>query len=362
MQEIILEKLKDYKIPILDIPFIDRVEEIIQILDWTERARAWTYVIYGPWGCGKSELMRALTHVTNKIEKYYTIYINLAKEQREEIIKTRDRDLKEIIKIISETAGTLGRIIELAYEFIRELAKKLKLYKKHLILIIDEAHRGALRRVEIIPSILEEELRKAIQDIEVEKISIILTTSEQTYVERIMKNEGKYITTLLTWNLDKTHAENLAQTLGISQNETKKIVEICDSSPRLIIDYKIIYRENIELLIGDLIDKVTTAIIEYIRKTEKTKEETIKELETYIENIDEIEYTKIYNTLLKHNIIIKLTQKTITKIPQEEHIGKRIAYQLKTYKKIIETITKQKTINITPKQVLKHFHTTPQKK
>ncbi len=68
----LLQSLHSYNITDIDVNFVNRDLEFMNILNFLENSYTNIIVLYCPWGCGKTELSRAIIYVFEK----YDIYTN----------------------------------------------------------------------------------------------------------------------------------------------------------------------------------------------------------------------------------------------------------------------------------------------
>ena len=122
----VIEKLRNYKIPELNIHFINREYEIEQLLNRVVNLEiSWIHVIYGSWGCGKSEFFRAFTQCSNFTDDYIIIYVDLTETELIKAIHFPEVNLKNFIVKVVEELGSPLSIVPQTYLFISKIIENL---------------------------------------------------------------------------------------------------------------------------------------------------------------------------------------------------------------------------------------------
>lgn len=339
--------LQEYIVPDLNIPFIDRENEAEQILKWlTETETPWNHVIYGPWGCGKTELMKALAYTLQKEENITAIYIDLTKQELETSILTKT-DIKQALidaaKTLLETHLKIPANLTKTLEY---LHKKISLKNKYLMLIIDEL-TATLNRYKIsirdYISALDKQIYEIKNQFKLKNIIAIIVTSEQTAVFHFMREEGKSLTVHQLWHLPRQHFTELCRKLGAPENKINELWQLTGGSPRAIKEIKTVYNWNTE----QWLQGIRRVCIDIYLRVKNTPLETY--LKKIVENIDETippgtqllrQEEKLTLELYQQNIITPVQPpiKQLTPLPKENWIGKHHAWQLPAYPKILKQL------------------------
>ena len=363
----IIQALHDYTVPDLGIKFVNREQEtekilsnIIKLNQPTHPTNSLIHVITGPWGCGKTELFKALTQATNKIrelkERTLTLYINLSEEEIDKACTPTPNPISQTIKETTRTIlkDHLKTLLHL-YTPIRALHDRLHIKEKKIIITFDEATRS-LEKYKIPIRDLIAGLSKKIYDIAWEynaEIHTILLTSEQTAIEHFSKQLGKNMTIHLLWNLQKTHIPPILKALK-SPIDTQTAWKITGGNPREI--YKIhLHQWNLKPYIEEQIATHKQLLRKYTREKRENPTQTLTELAPLLDNIDDLDTHPIWDTLIQNNITIYIDARyrKISQPPTNtEWIGKRIAFQTPIHYHILKTMTTRKTTDITPQQIL----------
>ena len=121
-----IEGVKGYVVPDLGIGFVDREFEVGKLLGEYVRGRGYEHlmVVTGPWGCGKSQFARALTHALSKVGNYIAVYVDLTQEEVSKVIYPLRYGVSEVLtKLISEVLGDVAKIPLYLYQLFTELRR-----------------------------------------------------------------------------------------------------------------------------------------------------------------------------------------------------------------------------------------------
>ena len=332
--------------------------DLIRYPDYIDPTNSFNIVISGPWGCGKTEFMRALTYSLSKIEDFLIMYMNLPKSYvKEEFYATTDINIIQVIEeFITSTLGIRSKIITCIYDLINYLSKRFKLKDKRLIIILDEVV-NSIKQIGLTIRDLVTGLSKEIYDIAWKfhcQIHTILVTSEQTALYEFKREEGKNLLIYQIWHLNKDSFIRILQEINCPIDH-KLIVELSGYCPRIVHELKIL-NWNLEKWISKIIENVQVTLKKCIRELGKNIQEVIKELLNTIENVDKIEYTKLWDYLLENNIVTPLFNKWLSNKPSKDTwIGDYVAYKIPAYYYVIKTIVNKRSIDITIQDILKEI-------
>ncbi len=354
--------LSSYIVPDLNIPFVDRTSEFKSLLDLFQREVSWIHVLTGPWGCGKTEFARAVTHCLSNDSKFIILYTNLTESEIDKALSPTHRELSKILNtLIRDVLHDVLKIPLSLYTVLEYIKQRIELRDKTFIVIIDEITRS-LETYKLSIRDYVSGLSKKIYEIEREykcKTHVLLLTSDQTAAEFFDREQGKNLTLYLMWNLDKDSTFRLLEELSCS-TDFEIVWKLTGGNPREICVLKIVYGWNIE--------KWLESKIEYCREVFlKARDlDQASVLKLVVENIDEVpsyspemEFLPRYvliNMLYRLNIIIRVDARLskISKLPNEPWIGKRRAFQQPVYYWILRTIL-TKGMDITPRDVLRNI-------
>ena len=348
----VIEKLKDYRIPIpirlttkffelerSEIEFIDREYEVERLFkNVFSNVLSWNFVIYGPWGCGKTEFARALTYTLNQFDDFQVIYVNLAEEEYSRIFVHVKKDVKQyLISLIETSFGEVGKLVLNLYMLFQNLIEKIKLQDKHLIFIIDEITRS-LNRYKIsirdFISSMDKKVHEVRNLINSRTFYTIILTSEQTAVNYFIRESGKSLNVYMMWHLPKNDFEKLLEELNCPL-DFDEVWKISGGCPRVAIELAYL-NWNVETWLNRVRTNIRSIIDELyaegINVLEILKNTNLKP--------DEIARTKLLNKFLEKNLLIFLPSREfiISKFVSnnEEWIGNSWAWQLPVYMKIFE--------------------------
>jgi len=363
MWEKATKRLSKYTIPGLKINFINRELEFIKLINWvTQSEIPWNFVVYGPWGCGKSEFARAFTWSLRETEDINVIYINLAEELTDIILFSKPEIEKYVKSIFKELFNKYIDVVLNLYKLIKNVHKHINLRGTRVIIIVDEVKKALNTYGETIEYLItnaESTIRRSTVELHLKSMNIIFITSEQTLIENIFKYEGKSLTTLMMWHLPKREFLKLLTSLKIPREMHETATKLSGGCPRTAIELKRVYTNDVELWLIGIIEKVITTLVKYSRTHNKTIDEIINELKAVVDNVDKITLTKAYDILLENNIITPLTvkYKHLSTIEENPSIGKRVAFQIPAYYYCIKAIVKNNSFDILTKDILNEVNT-----
>ncbi|NPA22904.1 MAG: AAA family ATPase [Crenarchaeota archaeon] len=322
------------------------------MIEWLSRSgRVWNFTIYGPWGSGKSEFARAFTWSMKNKNENIVLYLDLSREKSDIVLLSDYDKSKLIIEVIKTSLGKLGEIILKMYKVIRKIVEICKLENHRFIIFIDEVkhvlhyHSDS---IEYLVSSAENVARDCVRDLNLKSINIIFITSEQTLVRDFLKCEGKFLTTLLFWHLDREGFFKLMKNLDFHDEHIINILyKLSGGCPRLAIDFIKMYRRDITLLVLDYVDRFMRALLKYLRVSGKYFDDILKEFKLILDNVDNVELCGIYDIFLEHNITIPLVPsfKHLSQV-QGDYVGKRAGFQLPLYYYITRLIFEKGSIDI----------------
>ena len=338
----VFRRINQYIIPELNIRFINRKFELRKLIDWIWKIDIpWNFIIYGPWGCGKSEFFKALTYAFSEIEDVVIFYFDLVRERLDFILTSLTR-LKHTVLDLVKNLHTLTHIAITLYELIKDIHKRFSLKGRRVIVILDEVKKvKTLLNIESEHFItyLEKCVRELKNDLRLENIHVIVLTSELTMLKEFKKFEGKFNTILQFWHIPEDEAIKLIDQLGIKQELLPELNYYVNGCPRRIIEFCKIYQQDLQLWKLSLIEHVYSTIIEFCRKFQVLPIEIFEKLKDMLNSgIDLIETTPYFDILLENNIMtfLEMGYKRLSRIPENKPwIGNRIAFQLPIYYEVL---------------------------
>ncbi len=343
-------KIKEYEIPELRINFVDREFEIEKLLNQILNMEiSWNFIIYGPWGCGKSTFLKALTHALNDVEELVVMYIDLTEEELTKTLYLPKLELeKEVVKIVQDIGGHLAVIVRF-YEFMKKFIEKVRLKRKKFIIVVDEITKSLEHyRISIrdFVSSMDRKIHEIVKELDLDKIFPIIITSDQTAVEMFNRESGKSLSVLMMWHLREESFRELLSQLKCPSNIIEDVIELSGCCPRIAIDLKYRYNWNLNIWKREIVEKIKSIIWRYSLETGRVIEKVIdEELDS---NPDNQAFKPIAKMFIQNNILIFLKHEDarISNVRKEEWVGNMFAWQIPIYMKIIETIKKQKKLNV----------------
>ncbi len=360
----VINRLQTYLVPDLNINFINRdheVEALFRILKLgkeIEPANSLNLVITGPWGCGKTEFARALTNALKFDEDFIVIYMNLPKSpiKEEFFIPTSSEIIESIEELVTSFIGDRAKLLFHVYEIVKNLAKRVKLRNKFLLIFFDEV-TVSLAKFSVNVSELIAGLSKEIYSIAWKyycQVHIILLTSEQAVMKYFKREEGKNFLIYGIWHLSENDFYKLLRSINCPIDK-KLVWKVSGGCPRIAYELKI-RNWDIENLINDKIKHLKECLASYCKTFKVSINHLIREIERWLHNLDELSFYPSWDFLVSGNIVINLPTKWLDKKPSYSYwIGYNNAFQIPLYYWILKVISEEKSLNISAQDVLSYI-------
>ena len=346
--------------------FVDRRREVKAVLDEKEKVvlNGMITVLYGPRGCGKTSLFKALHEVVTSIGDVGVDVVVVGSE-REAWRAEKLYAPKTLNDVMREVEGTLGFKVTSTGEVISSItvyaSKLISLIvgyiaymlrgKRKVIIVLDEVKADSDERLAELRGWLEgfaNSLKWDAGKYWVEKggsISVIVLTSD-ALVSKIRYKVGSKVNWALIWNLPYDAMVDLSKQLELNI-DSKLLWRLTGGNPRALMNIKTVGLEKwIEVEVLGRIWKV-------IKESGGTTRTNIwDKLRVVVENIDDGE-AELLKTMEEHNVItFKGGSTVISDIPEEEWVGKYYAYQIPAYHHALKVITARRSLHVTPKDVI----------
>ena len=351
--------------------FVDRELEVEKIIDEHERAvlGGMVNVLYGPKGCGKTTLFRAL-HFATEVEDVDIDILYIAKEYEEApqyarlyIPKTLGEILREVASAISGSVEigyggsgtisasiTLFRAVKVAIELIAKRLRK----RRRVFIVVDEVKADSEESLSNFRSWLEEfandvgYINLDYKDRTGGSIVVVALVSDALIAE-IRHVIGPKATWSFIWNLPRKAIEELVEELHLNIS-TDTLWRLTGGNPRAL---QAIATQGLEKWFKE-------EILENIRNLYRdalemfgNKEAVWRELEITTHNIDEARMS-LLRSMLRRNIAIYIGAATpLSELPTSvPWIKEDFAYQLPAYYHTLRTMVNKKSIDVTLDNVL----------
>jgi AAA+ ATPase superfamily predicted ATPase len=351
--------------------FVDRELEVEKIIDERERAvlGGMVNVLYGPKGCGKTTLFRAL-HFATEVEDVDIDILYIVKEYEEApqyarlyIPKTLSEILREVASAVSGSVEigyggsgtisasiTLFRAVKVAIELI---AKRLRKRRK-VFIVVDEVKADSEESLSNFRSWLEEfandvgYINLDYKDRTGGSIVVVALVSDALIAE-IRHVVGPKATWSFIWNLPIKALEELVEELHLNIS-TDTLWRLTGGNPRAL---QAIATQGLEKWFKEEILKNIRNLYRDALEMFGNKEAVWRELEITTHNIDEARMS-LLRSMLRRNIAIYIGAATpLSELPTSvPWIKEDFAYQLPAYYHTLRTMVSKKSIDVTLDNVL----------
>jgi energy-coupling factor transporter ATP-binding protein EcfA2 len=346
--------------------FVDRVREAKAILDEGEKAvlNGMITVLYGPKGCGKTSLFKALHDIVTSMEDADTDVVIVGSEKeawRAEKLyapKSLGEILKEVkgilgfdISLTGEVTSSLAvdatKIISLMVGYIAQMLRS----KRKIVIVLDEVKADSSERLAEFRGWLEgfaNTLKWDAGKYWMEKggsISVVALTSD-ALVSEIRYMVGSKVNWALIWNLPYNAMVELAEQLSLSV-DAELLWRLTGGNPRALVGIKVAGLKGwIDL---DVLGRVWRVI----KEAGGTARASIwDELKVVTDSIDD-GGAGLLKIMEKHNIAVFIGGSTkISDIPKEEWVGRYYAYQIPAYYYALKAMVARRSLHVTPDDIL----------
>jgi energy-coupling factor transporter ATP-binding protein EcfA2 len=347
--------------------FVDRVREAKAILDESEKAvlNGMITVLYGPKGCGKTSLFKALHEIVTSMEDA-DVDVVLVGSEKEAWRAEKLYAPKSLNDILREVKGILGfnvtstgevasslaidatKIISLMVGYIAQMLRS----KRKIVIVLDEVKADSSERLAEFRGWLEgfaNTLKWDAGKYWMEKggsISVVALTSD-ALVSEIRYKVGFKVNWALIWNLPYNAMVELAEQLNLSV-DAELLWRLTGGNPRALTSIR---SRGLELwLRADVVD-VLARIVEGLRG--EWRGDVWSEITEAVSNIDDASF-RLKIALLKHNVLIYTggVYAYISDIPKEEWVGRYYAYQIPAYYYALKAMVARRSLHVTPDDIL----------
>jgi energy-coupling factor transporter ATP-binding protein EcfA2 len=346
--------------------FVDRVREARAVLDEGEKAvlNGMITVLYGPKGCGKTSLFKALHDIVTSMQDA-DIDVVIVSSEKEAWRAEKLYAPKSLGDILKEVKGILGfdiastgevkstlaidatKIISLMVGYIARMLRS----KRKIVIVLDEVKADSSERLAEFRGWLEgfaNTLKWDAGKYWVEKggsISVVALTSD-ALVSEIRYKVGSKVNWALIWNLPYNAMIELAEQLNLSI-DPELLWRLTGGNPRALVGIKVAGLKGwIDL---DVLGRVWRVI----KEAGVTARASIwDELKVVTDSIDD-GGAGLLNIMEKHNIAVFIGGSTkISDIPKEEWVGRYYAYQIPAYYYALKAMVARRSLHVTPDDIL----------
>ena len=347
--------------------FVDRVREAKAILDESEKAvlNGMITVLYGPKGCGKTSLFKALHEIVTSMEDADVDVVIVGSEKeawRAEKLYT-PKSLGEILK---EVKGILGfnitstgevtsslaidatKIISLMVGYTAQLLKS----RRKVIIVLDEVKADSSEGLAEFRGWLEGFANTLLWNAGkywMEKggsISVVALTSD-AMVKEIRNKVGSKVNWALIWNLPYNAMVELAEQLSLSI-DAELLWRLTGGNPRALVNIKVAGLK--EWVKSDVIRRLVDALED--ASTSIPEDRLWVEVERAVDNID-VAHVHFKTAMLKHNVAVYVAGgMPISELPREDWVREYYAYQMPAFYHALKVALARRSPYVTPDDVI----------
>jgi hypothetical protein len=369
----IISAVKNYRTP-LGVKFVDRELEVEKVINEEEKAifNGMINVLYGPKGCGKTTLFRALQS-TIELEDLGVDVLYAAGEYEETPQLINLYIPKTLGEVFKEIASTIGGSIEVGFRdlnvisapitffkaakvIVESIVKKLR-KKRRVIVVIDEVRADSEEHLSNFRGWLEVfandigYINLDYKDKTGGSIAIIALVSDALVAE-IRHIIGPKVTWSFMWNLPRKAVKELAEELHLNI-DIDTLWKLTGGNPRAL---HVIAIQGVEKWFKEEILKDVRNLYRDALEIFRDREVTWRELERATCNIDDASIS-LLRSMLRRNMAIYIGAATpLSELPiNEPWIKEDYAYQIPAYYYTLRTMISKKSINITLNSVLNNL-------
>jgi len=367
--ERIVTRLEGHPLPLpvhAPLRFVDRVREAKAILDESEKAvlNGMITVLYGPKGCGKTSLFKALYEVVTSMDIDVDVVIVGSEKEawRAEKLyapKTLSDILREVKGILGFNISSTGevtsslavdatKIISLMVGYTAQLLKS----RRKVIIVLDEVKADSSERLAEFRGWLEGFANTLLWDAGkywMEKggsISVVALTSD-AMVKEIRNKVGSKVNWALIWNLPYNAMVELAEQLNLSV-DAELLWRLTGGNPRALVNIKVAglkewVKSDVIRRLVDVLEDASTSIPE---------DRLWVEVERAVDNID-VAHVHLKTAMLRHNVAVYVAGSVpISELPGEDWVGEYYAYQMPAFYHALKVALARRSPYVTPDDVI----------
>jgi energy-coupling factor transporter ATP-binding protein EcfA2 len=352
---------------VLEFNFVDRELEVRRLLDPGEGVivGGWITVLYGPKGCGKTELFKALSSTVASLGDV-DVDIVIVSSEREAWRVERlyaPRSLAEVARGVIESLGgsievqaggswevkgfvPLDKLVSLLVGYIAYRLGR----RRNAIIVVDEVRADGTDGLSEFRGWLEgysNQLRYDDHRFWRDKggsIAVVTLTSDAV-VKEVRSRVGSKVNWAHMWNLDPGSLGWLARRLNIDV-DVDTLWRLTGGNPRALVRIRV---DGLKRWVEEEVLAVVRELLDEARR--ELGERLWDELRVAVENIDEADYS-LKQLMLKHNIILYITGYKVSELPRERWVGGRYAYQIPAYYHALKLMVERANAKVTVEELL----------
>jgi len=352
---------------VLEFNFVDRELEVRRLLDPGEGVivGGWVTVLYGPKGCGKTELFKALSSTVASLSDVDVDIVIVGSEREAWRVERlyAPRSLAEVASAVIESLGgsievqaggswevkgfvPLDKLVSLLVGYIAYRLGR----RRNAIIVVDEVRADSPGRLSEFRGWLEgysNQLRYDDHRFWRDKggsIAVVTLTSD-AMVKEVRSRVGPKVNWAYMWNLDPGSLGELARRLNIDV-DVDTLWRLTGGNPRALVRIRVDglrrwVEEEVLAVVRELLDEAMRELGERLWD----------ELRVAVEELDEADYS-LKQSMLKHNIILYTTGYKVSELPRERWVGERYAYQIPAYYHALKLMVERANAKVTVEELL----------
>ncbi len=311
--------------------FVDRIDELSELMRIAERGFYPVLYVFGPEGCGKTRLVREFIEEIG--DEYLTLYVDArGSGSLEDVIIPFKAVTNSLKATLSELGEPLGRAVSLMLPHIVKKIWELKIVGKRVVIVVDDVARPlgldliesyAKKLLDLLEWILSKGAKSAL---------ILVTTSEGKSRSILLKHN--YVRIECLWNLSSEAAVELMSILGAPSNVHEKVWMLSGGNPRAIIELK-----WLDWNLNEWISRVKRRVASFIKTLSEDEKATLREV---VDRPDLVESSpQLLDKLVDYNFIAPIDRPCLGYTPKplaELGVGNDYAWQLPAYMQIVKEL------------------------
>ncbi len=318
-------------------PFVDREEELSQLLELSEKGFYPVLYIYGPEGCGKTRLLRELYHTLHKRSGFLVAYIDATESTRlEDAVASTPELLKPLLEMAGDLVGPPGKVLAALLPAALKRLQHHLVRGKHVVILVDDVARPmGLDNIEYYAK----KLADAVDELYgkgAESVLVLATTSEG--LSRRLLARHNYVMLAQIWNLSREAHDKLLKVLKAPEHVAEDSWQTTGGNPRTMITLSRLGWDTSKL-VAWISRSIRTVLGDTLSKHRRELEEALEDPDTLTG------HPQLAEKLLQNNLVTPVDRPCLGYTPpvdRELGIGRYYAWQTPAHRKALRQLLQQR--------------------